>query len=37
MLVIDLRKLFGRERESLGICFLGQGILFINKEEKCFP
>jgi hypothetical protein len=29
MLAIDLRKLFGRERESLG-----QGTLFVNKKEK---
>jgi hypothetical protein len=34
MLAIDLGKLFGRERESLGIFFLGQGTLFVNKEKE---
>jgi hypothetical protein len=29
MLAIDLRKLFGRERESLG-----QGTPFVNKEKE---
>jgi hypothetical protein len=29
MLAIDLRKLFRRERESLG-----QGTLFVNKEKE---